>query len=66
MCPLPTVSVEIDGKVVSRLRAVRVLINTDAGVVACFEPMLWPGEHLVERPGRIPMIIKDKPCTTAS
>lgn len=56
---LPTVNVEIDGKVVSRPRTLRVLLCGEKGTVTCTQPQLWPGEQLVERPGQIPMIVKE-------
>lgn len=68
MCPLRMIDVEIDGKVVSRLRSLRILQAdpNSPSTVACFQPSLRPGERLVERPGQIPMIVRDAPCSTES
>jgi hypothetical protein len=63
---LPTVNVEIDGKVVARTRVIRVLSCDEKGAVTCTQPQLWPGEKLVERPGKIAAIVRETPCVTMS
>jgi hypothetical protein len=63
---LQTVNVEIDGKVVQRLRVHRVLWCEGKGAVACTQPQLWPGEKLVERPGKIAAIVREMPCAPGS
>jgi hypothetical protein len=64
--PLPAMNVEIDGKIVSRLRVVRILSSDEKGTVTCTQPQLWPGEVLVMRPGAIPTIVKESDMPDAS
>ena len=59
MCPLPMAKVEIDGEVVQRQRVARVLLDAAGGTIACMSPALAPGERLIERPGRIPAIVRE-------
>lgn len=68
MFDAPMLPVEVDGAVRKRTGVPEVLLYDRTGRPAAvrMRPQLLAGERLVERPGLIPMIVKDAPCSTAS
>lgn len=62
---VPMMKVEVDGAIVHRPGVLDVLQYDGTGrpTVSRMKPQLLDGEVLVERPGEIPQIVKDAPCT---
>jgi hypothetical protein len=63
----PMLSVEIGGMVAKRASVPEVLLYDRTGrpVMVRMRPQLLAGEHLVERPGQIPMILQEEECLIA-
>jgi hypothetical protein len=59
---------EVNGQLVRRPGVLEVLLYDRTGrpIVSHMRPQLQPGEVLQERPGRIPVIVREKPCATGT